>query len=152
MRYSRYEFDARNGGVVDIAYSCYRHDEATGKFTYIRLPWIKPTEFNKNTGGKFSSKPIDDPDWYWTVVKKHGDSTWYTQLAPGRHPENEIRYTTVFIPETHPMYNINILRKPFHKDETHSNTILTSISFMRKQLQDLYYSLIGKFLNMKVIQ
>ena len=105
MRYSRYEFDASNGAVVDIAYSCYSHDEATGKFTYIRLPWIKPTEFNKNSGGKFSSKPIDDPDWYWTVVKKHGDSTWYTQLAPGRHPENEIRYTTVFIPETHPMYN-----------------------------------------------
>lgn len=105
MRYSRYEFDAKSGSVEDIAYSCYRHDEATGKFTYIRLPWVKPTEFNKNTGGKFSSKLMNDSRWHYTLVQKYEGSSWYIQPKPSVYPMNEKEYITVFIPETHPLYN-----------------------------------------------
>ena len=103
MRYSRYDFNARDGKMVDLSYSCYSHDEATGKFTYIRLPWTMPVDANTHIGGKFSSKPIDDPAWYWTVVKKSEGSTWYVEHLS--YQEDEIAYNTVFIPETHPLYN-----------------------------------------------
>jgi len=86
-----------------------------------------------------------------TVIGEDADGVKLVSNKPPSQTRTQTNYFIV-IPETHPMYNINILRKPFHKDEAHSYTILTSISFMRKQLQDLYYSLIGKFLNKKVIQ
>ena len=55
------------------------------------------------------------------------------------HPEAHNYY--ILIPETHPMYNSNILIHTYRNDQSRSATIYDATDFIRNELKDLFVSL-----------